>query len=272
VRGSSDDASLGRVLLAGAIPDGAGLGGPRVLDVYAFVYLVSGVGRYRDERGAEHRLVGGSTVTVFPGMRHDYGPVPGQRWTERYILFDGALPRLLEAKGILDRARPVGRLTPVDSWLPQMESITDPTPNGASSALVELSPLQVLLTGARAGHQDFDRPGEGSTWFREACLLLRHEPALSLDRVARAVGMPYNRFRKAFTVVAGEPPGRWRTRHRMDDAARMLQQGGWTIRQIAAELGFCDEYAFSRRFKEVFGVPPTTFRERLPRVRLTHAK
>nr|WP_281352486.1 AraC family transcriptional regulator [Phytoactinopolyspora alkaliphila] len=233
------------------------------MGVYAFVYLVSGAGRYRDERGADHRLVGGSTITVFPGLKHDYGPSPGEPWTERYVLFDGALPRMLEERGILDRSRPVGRLVPVESWVPQMESITEPGAGGVRSALMELSRLQVLLSAAR---MSAERPGEHPSWFREACVLLRHEPALSLDRVAGAVGMSYHRFRKAFTMVAGEPPGRWRTRHRMDDAARMLQ-GGSTIRQIALELGFCDEYAFSRRFKEVFGVPPSTFRAELPKVR-----
>ncbi|WP_205856312.1 AraC family ligand binding domain-containing protein, partial [Phytoactinopolyspora endophytica] len=130
VRGASGEASLGRVLFSGAIPDGAGLGGPRVLDVYAFVFLVAGDGRYRDERGADRPLGPGSTVTVFPGLEHDYGPEPGGRWTERYVLFDGPLPHLLEQKGVLDRSRPVGKLRPVDVWLPMMEAITDPTPGG----------------------------------------------------------------------------------------------------------------------------------------------
>ncbi len=54
----------------------------------------------------------------------------------------------------------------------------------------------------------------------------------------------------------------------MDEAARLLQHGGWTIREISHQLGFSDEFAFSRRFKEVFGIPPSTFRSRLPKVRL----
>ncbi|AYY13791.1 AraC family transcriptional regulator [Actinobacteria bacterium YIM 96077] len=228
------------------------------------MYLVSGAGRYSDELGAEHRLTPGSTVTVFPGMKHNYGPCPGEQWTERYILFDGALARLLEERGVIDRARPVGRLQPVDSWLPAVEGVTEPTPAGVRSALVELSRLQTLLAAVRVetGARD-----DGSSWFHEACLLLSREPALDLHGVAAAVGLPYDRFRKQFTAIAGESPGRWRTRQRMDEAARMLQQGGWTIREIARTLGFCDEYAFSRRFKEVFGIPPSTFRARLPKVR-----
>nr|WP_246221316.1 AraC family transcriptional regulator [Phytoactinopolyspora mesophila] len=235
------------------------------MDVYALVYLVSGSGRYRDENGAEHRLGAGSVVVVFPGLEHDYGPGPGESWTERYILFDGALPRLLEERGILDRSRPVGNLSPVEAWLPLVAGVTDPVPGGARCALIEWSRLQVLLAAVHAGAGE--KTTESSSWFEEACLLLAHEPALHLTGVAAAVGLPYERFRKRFAEIAGESPGRWRNRRRMDEAARMLQQGGWTIRAIARELGFYDEYAFSRRFKEVFGVPPSRFRADLPKVR-----
>ena len=263
VRGATTGASLGRVAFAGSIPDGTGLGGSRILDTYAFVYLVSGAGRYRDELGADHRLAAGSTITAVPGVAHTYGPEPGDAWTERYVLFDGSLPQMLEADGVIDRAAPVGRLRPVATWLPIVEAVTDPTPGGARSALLELSRVQALLAAVGV---EVAAPDTGS-WFREACVLLRHEPALDLAGIAAALGMSHDRFRKRFTAVAGEPPGRWRTRQRMDEAARMLQQGGWTIRRIADTLGFCDEYAFSRRFKEVMGVPPSVFRARLPGVR-----
>ncbi|NEE00389.1 helix-turn-helix transcriptional regulator [Phytoactinopolyspora halotolerans] len=263
MRGATADASLGRVLFAGAIPDGAGLGGPRTLDVYAFVFLVSGEGRYRDARGTQRRLTAGSTITVFPGLEHNYGPEPGERWTERYVLFDGPLPRLLEKQGVLDRSRPVGMLRPVDTWLPAMEAITDPVPGGTRSAFLELSRLQTLLAAASL---EADVPS-ASSWFHDACLLLAREPGLDLHGVAASIGMPYERFRKRFTAIAGESPGRWRMRRRMDEAARLLQQGGWTIREIARHLGFSDEFAFSRRFKDVFGVPPSTFRASLPQVR-----
>jgi len=46
-----------------------------------------------------------------------------------------------------------------------------------------------------------------------------------------------------------------------------MQGGNLTDRQIAERLGFCDEFYFSRRFKQLTGRSPRQFREELPRTR-----
>jgi AraC-like DNA-binding protein len=46
----------------------------------------------------------------------------------------------------------------------------------------------------------------------------------------------------------------------MEHAARLLLDGGATIRSVAAALGFKDAFHFSRVFKSVHHVPPSRFR------------
>lgn len=43
-----------------------------------------------------------------------------------------------------------------------------------------------------------------------------------------------------------------------------MQQTDLSDKQIAAELGFCDEFHFSRRFKQITGRSPRAFRSGLP--------
>jgi AraC-like DNA-binding protein len=57
----------------------------------------------------------------------------------------------------------------------------------------------------------------------------------------------------------------YRAIRRIDAACAMLQQPGPTMRDIAASLGFSDEFHFSRRFKQITGMSPREFRRLLPR-------
>ena len=46
----------------------------------------------------------------------------------------------------------------------------------------------------------------------------------------------------------------------MQRAQELIRCGVPTNREIADRLGFCDEYHFSRRFKQVVGLSPKEFR------------
>jgi AraC-like DNA-binding protein len=47
-------------------------------------------------------------------------------------------------------------------------------------------------------------------------------------------------------------------------AAKRIAETNQPLRVIAEELGFCDEFHFSRRFKQIAGVSPAVYRKRLP--------
>ena len=57
-----------------------------------------------------------------------------------------------------------------------------------------------------------------------------------------------------------QTPYQYLMRLKLNRAAERLQDPGTLVKQVAAELGFCDAFHFSRVFKSVFGVSPETFR------------
>jgi AraC-like DNA-binding protein len=87
---------------------------------------------------------------------------------------------------------------------------------------------------------------------------------LDPDALRRRTGLPYDRFRRRFTRLAGTPPARYRVQRLIDRACELMQLGVLTDKQIASELGFCDPFHFSRRFKQLVGCSPRQFRLRLP--------
>jgi AraC-like DNA-binding protein len=87
-------------------------------------------------------------------------------------------------------------------------------------------------------------------------------PPLDGPQVARVLQMPYESFRKKFVALAGVSPGQYRARRLLERAGELLQHGQLNNRQIAARLGFCDEFHFSRQFKKHHGASPRDWKLR----------
>jgi len=63
-------------------------------------------------------------------------------------------------------------------------------------------------------------------------------------------------IREAFGIT----PKTWLLRLRMDRARDLLLEGDQHLADIAAELGFYDQFHFSRVFKQMHGMPPSRYR------------
>jgi AraC-like DNA-binding protein len=82
----------------------------------------------------------------------------------------------------------------------------------------------------------------------------------TVEALARLAHTSRSAFIEHFRETTGEPPARYVTRVRMDEAKRMLQHPRASISQVAATLGYGSDAAFSRAFRRVAGVAPTVWR------------
>lgn len=240
---------------AGYIHQKTGMLDWRVLGRYALVYILEGRGRYQNAGGPAHKVEEGDLLLLFPELAHRYGPGNTGTWAEMHILFEGPAFDLARAGGALDSAQPVCRLQPVTHWQAQLEEAA------RAEGLVAVTRLLAFLAEAAATRGG----GAGTTrlpWLEAARLLLETELSreLPMFEVAARLGLSYETFRKAFEQQAGVSPARYRAGKRMDAARALLLHTPMTGRQIADSLGFPDEFYFSRRFKQAFGVSPREFR------------
>ena len=278
-RHASLGSPLGRIAEAGYVRHGPG-GGVRPWRVYprfALVYLFDGAGQYTDTRGIARSLVPGDLIVVRPGLGHAYGAGPdGGHWREYYLTFDGSVFDLWAQAGLLlDAARPVRHLEPVDVWLRRFAGIVSVASGGADPALHEVCLLQALLADIlRADGDPADgagavAPGD-ARWLARARALLEAVPGeggASVEAVARQLGLTSGGFRKRFARLTGQPPTRFRLTRRIDQACERLSRGA-SVKEAAAAVGFCDEFHFSRRFKQITGESPGSFRRRLRQIRV----
>ena len=112
-------------------------------------------------------------------------------------------------------------------------------------------------TGWLAGLRD---PAVG-----RALALLHTKPAAhwTADELAGAVNMSRSAFADRFSQLIGAPPMRYLTNWRMQLAASKLRDTRQSIAQIAFDVGYESEAAFTRAFHREMGQPPAAWRKQV---------
>jgi len=88
------------------------------------------------------------------------------------------------------------------------------------------------------------------------------ERALTLSSIAEACGVSRSHLAYAFGSATGLPVVRYLRARRLTEAARKLANGAPDILAIALDAGYGSHEAFTRAFREQFGVTPESVRDR----------
>ncbi|HEX4123813.1 MAG TPA: AraC family transcriptional regulator [Tepidisphaeraceae bacterium] len=257
---------IGRLIESAVVANSSGTGPMRILDAYCIVYVLEGRCLYEHPGGDRRTFAAGDFFFVFPGIPHTYGAAPDNRWSQFYILFEGAAFDLWRSRGLLDPDRFAYHLQPVDYWLGRFESMFDALHRGDPHSMQPVCALQALLAEAIESHGHSPAERENVVWLRQAFEKIAEGDAaarLDMASLAEAMGMSYAAFRKKFTALARMSPGRYHASLVMRRACQWMHEELVSSKEIARRLGFCNEYHFSRRFKQVVGVAPSAYRRRL---------
>jgi len=95
-----------------------------------------------------------------------------------------------------------------------------------------------------------------------ALLHSRFKAPWTAAALAREVALSRSAFTERFTARVGVPPMRYLTTWRLQVAQALLRDGDRPVAQIAWEVGYEAEAAFTRAFKREFGLPPRVWRRR----------
>ncbi len=97
-----------------------------------------------------------------------------------------------------------------------------------------------------------------------AILLMQRSPeqAWTVESLAEAVNMSRSAFAARFKDLVSESPLQYLTRWRMNIALTRLKDEKIPMGQLAEELGYQSEAAFSRAFKRSIGMSPGEARRR----------
>ena len=258
---------FGRVTLAGCLRNNTGVSfsSMRVLGSFALVYLLEGGGHYQLRGHPPRRCQAGDLLVIFPEIAHGYGPAPGGSWSEIYVIFEGAIFDLWHRHGILTPEHPILSLLPVSRYEKQLrEIVAMGQGNDPTRQLDQVCRVQSLLALAVANHKtEDDRTGYGiwPAWITAAVAQMETNLSAPIETIARDVGLSYESFRKKFRAITGVSPAHYRNRIVVDLARKLIYEQRLSNKELANQLGYCDEFHFSRRFRQVTGQSPMEFRK-----------
>ena len=187
-----------------------------------------------------------------------------------YLACDDRLARMLLC-GLPALLRVNVRGSPAGLWLEAsvryaLAEARSPRPGGAGvlAKLAEVLFIEVL----RLAMQDTSRPAAG--WLAGvgdrivgAALSAMHERpshGWTLDELAHAVHSSRSVVAERFQELVGQSPMQYLTQWRMLLASNLLRRSNVPLAQVAEEVGYLTDTAFSRAFRREFGLPPAAWR------------
>ncbi len=87
------------------------------------------------------------------------------------------------------------------------------------------------------------------------------DEALNRKVLAAVAGFSVPHFHRIFTAQVGENIASYVRRVRLERAGRKLRMGAVDITQVALAAGYDTHTAFSKAFKQHFGLSPSEFRQ-----------
>jgi AraC-like DNA-binding protein len=201
---------------------------------------------------------------------HAHWAAPAEPWELYWIRIDGRQTRLF-ARSLAVGEVPVFRLRDVaaaESAFRQIFALLNARPLAIDAALhAAVAGLIALLFEARL----LDAPaGERGSGKIRADLKMRgvlaslrrnYQRPWRVEELAHLSGLSVPHFYRRFRQATGSPPLDWLRRERINQAKRRLSESPDRIRDIAAQVGYRDQFYFSRDFKKLVGLSPRHYRQ-----------
>jgi AraC-like DNA-binding protein len=262
-RGAGETARTGLIVISGGRERCAKnyLVRRRGFPFFGIEMVASGRGTLR-LGAARHPLTAGVIFNYGPDVAHEIASDPRQPMVKYFVDFTGPrAPGLLRTAGfpsgsVTQTTRPAELLGLLD---PLVAAGVRGGPGGDAVATLylEIFLLRLAETAVAPGAAD---TRAFQTFLRCRSAIEEHAGQIrTLDEAARHGHIDPAYLCRLFRRFERMSPGRFLLRQRMQQAAHLLHERGWMVKQVAAELGFDDPYHFSRVFKRVHGVAPTHY-------------
>mgnify|MGYP002557468708 CR=1 FL=1 len=224
------------------------------------VWLISGEVSYRIEK-KNYLVLPRQPLFIPPGTEYYFETTKHAGYHKFVAFFQGVnLPSILET---LKLNHPIQLSLPQTDLLARklrlLRILIRRRPSGHILQNAGLT-LELLMTLSEA----IPRPQEKSLFLRLACEKLsgNFEHPESIASIAWTLGMNERTFSRLFRAQMNQSPHRYRMQRRMEAACELLTQTGFSVKEIAFQLGFCNSFYFCNQFRRIHGVTPTQFRRR----------
>lgn len=234
----------------------------RVLPEYQLLYIPVGEGEFESESAGRLPIKSGSVLLTFPGDWHRYHPAQDADWQEYWVGFRGEIADMLAQRGILSCKRPLlhtGQCELIQHAFGNLLEWVREEPPGFQQLLA--AGTIEILGAAVAAERVRPTGGRHLQAVQEAKLLLAGDGELmAIDKIAARLHLSEAQFRRVFRQYTGLSPYQYYQQARINRAKELLSGSTLSVKEIAAALGFENQYHFSKVFKNRTGMSPSQWR------------
>ncbi len=219
--------------------------------------------------GRGHLTLNNKEYKLYPGVLFLYGPEINHNihsssdapLDKYFVNFTGK-----KARAVVSESHLLGKILTTSSPNQILKTFLDIAKYGLSHSrhsdqicgtLVELLILQISDTALHSSN-----PGSPAFVTYQRCLNIinnRYRQLNSLSEITDICHVDDAYLCRLFKKFGSQSPYQYLTLLKMNRAADMLLESGSLIKEIAFEVGFSDQFHFSRTFKRIFDLSPTEF-------------
>jgi len=231
---------------------------------HELIFCTSGRGWAR-LRGKMHEVRAGELLWVNCHHPHAYGASKDDPWELDWIRVEGAtLDRAW--KMLAADSQPVFEAIDMRRSTAKLEAIFDlmQQQNAVHAAWIDahVATLIALACDSRNAHplpEHHDLPVALERVLQH--LRLYYHKPLRVAELADLAGMSPSHFNRVFRSALGASPIDWLRHYRISQAKRRLIESSDPIKDVARQVGYADQFYFSKDFKRFTALTPTAFRE-----------
>lgn len=233
---------------------------------YILIYCLDGEGliRVRDE---EH-LIGADQFFIIPAnVSHAYYSSAEKPWSIYWIHFTGKKARWFQHLSGECRTIERGKDSRIHDRINLFGEIFRNLERGYSQEILEYVNLCLrYLLGSFSHIQQFrevrtsdedDVVGQSINYMLENV-----ERKLKLEEIASVVKLSASHFSRLFQGRTGYSPIEYFIQLKVQRACRLLDNRSFSIAEVAYQLGYEDQFYFSRQFRKVMNLTPRAYRKR----------
>lgn len=230
---------------------------------YLLIYCVSGNGWYKLNN--KKNILTANHFVVLPKKNLiQLGPDASGQWSIYFVRFNGAIGEdmytyLLRDKKNIDQTTPplVGRIAQFQDIMHHLDLMEN-----MENLLYANFRFYSFLGTFRLTVFNYMKKGIDN--IIERCIIIMKDHLhdnLTLDDLASKAHVSASYLSALFKQKTHYSPIQLYTSLKIQKASQLLKVTKMPIKQIAEEMGYLDQYSFSRSFKQVMGTSPKKFRE-----------
>lgn len=215
--------------------------------------------------GKRHEVGPGSMLWVNCHHPHVYGAFQRDPWELYWLRIEGRpLDRIAELLQV--RSQPVLEGLSIQEAMHEFERaflhMSGTRPSDAALASAAVAAIIGLAFHVRLSEPGLVQPELPSAVSKalERMRLYFHLP-MRVAELAQLSGMSESHFSRQFKAAIGTSPIDWLRRERINQAKRRLIESDDPVKEIARQVGYHDQFFFSKDFKKMTKLTPTQFRE-----------